>query len=254
MAEKKKIKKTKTTKTTKKSKPAKAKKIKATPVEQIKPQKQPLDFGDGIVGQVVNFVKANLKITAASIIGLIVVIFLFNIAGSSKDKANEKSWQKLFVAKQEYFSQEKNATKKSYEQIDKLCKKYPRSEACLHGNIFKASMLIHNDANVKASIKILNQVLENDKLDTRTTKPLLMLMLASAYQVNGESEKSLEISQSFIENYPTHYGLPQAILLRAQAHVAQQEIEDAVLNYQTIKENYPNTYWEVIASFELDNL
>ncbi len=249
MAEKKK---TKKTKTTKKTKPVK--KIKATPVEQIPPQKQPLDFGDGIVGQAINFVKANLKITIASIVGLILVISLFNLIGNGQEKANEKSWQKLFSAKQQYFSQEKNSNEQSYKQIEKLCKKYPRSEACLYGNIFKASMLIHNDADIESSIEVLNNVLQNNKLDIEKTKPLIMLMLASAYQVNGESEKSLEIAKSFIDNYPTHYGLPQAVLLKAQAHLANQQMEEAIVSYQLIKENYPNSYWETIATFEMEQI
>ncbi|MBT7283430.1 MAG: tetratricopeptide repeat protein [Elusimicrobiaceae bacterium] len=244
----------KATKKTKVAKPKKVEQVKATPIEKIPPQKPALDFGDGIIGQVITFVKTNLKITVASIIGLILVISLFNLIGNSQQKQTEKSWKKLFQAKQQYFMQEDGSNKQAYKKIEKLCKKYPRSEACLYGNIFKASMLIHNDADAKGSIEVLNEVLQNNKLDNEKTKPLLILMLTAAYQTDGNSEKSLELATNFVEKYPTHYGLPQAILLKAQSHLAVQQMEEAIASYQVIKENYPNSYWEIIATFEMDQL
>lgn len=211
-------------------------------------QSQQPDFLSAQVVRFINFCKAYRQAVFTGIGVLALVLIIGGLVVAYNQKAKEQSWSEYYNVR--LLMLQGGNVQEAFDAIDQLQLKYKGKDAALYAQLLKGDVLYMQEEYAKAA-EAFKPLLSTGNKDVNT---LAALSLAASQQAAKEYAQSVSTIQTFIQNNPTSFALPQAYFTLALSQELAGNKEDALQTYQKILESYTKTYYGNFAKDKITQL
>lgn len=215
--------------------------------KQITASAEHKDLIVSFLSGIIDFCKRNKQGVLTALVILVLAAVIGSFYSNHLKKVTQDSWAGYYTAQVALLSGEEQ---EGFKLIDQLAEKYPGTDAAQYAVLLKGDVL-YADENYAQAIDAY-KTLSASKNPTVYT--VAALSLAASQQALKDYQAAADGMNSFIQNNPKSFALPQAYLTLAMSQELAGNKTEALNAYKHLLEAYTNTYFGAVAKDKVAEL